>query len=77
MPRYFFDFSEGELTSQDEEGLDLPDLAHAKSEAVATLPDLVRENRTLGAGWTIRCLRRWAGRCCGGRQGQRMRLTRC
>ena len=55
MPRYFFDVSDGELTSRDEDGLDLPDLACAKSEAVAALPDAARESgRARDHDWTIR-----------------------
>ena len=40
--------------TQDEEGLDLPDVERAKTEAVAALPDLVRETGAAGRqAWTL------------------------
>lgn len=54
MPRYFFDVAEGGLASRDEDGLDLPDFERAKTEAMATLPDLARESPARGeAPWRL------------------------
>jgi hypothetical protein len=46
MPRFFFDFRNGE-TYPDAEGCDLPDLNAAIQEAVRSLPEIAAE--TLGA----------------------------
>jgi hypothetical protein len=40
MPRYFFDTFDGERLIPDVEGLEMQDLAAAKSEAQKALPDL-------------------------------------
>jgi hypothetical protein len=43
MPRFFFDFREDECLSTDEEGLDLPDVAAAESEAAKAAADVGAE----------------------------------
>jgi hypothetical protein len=40
MPRYFFHILSGGETVEDEEGMDLPDMAAARQEAVASARDL-------------------------------------
>lgn len=41
MARYFFDVI-GDRTTKDEVGLDLPDLAAVRHEAMRLLPDIIR-----------------------------------
>jgi hypothetical protein len=43
MPRFFFDIDDGEERSTDLNGVELPDLAEARKNAIAILPDLARE----------------------------------
>jgi hypothetical protein len=40
MPRYFFHILSGGVTVEDDEGIDLPDMAAARQEAVASARDL-------------------------------------
>ena len=41
MPRYFFDLDEGGRHIHDDEGSELPDVQHARDEAVGLLPAIV------------------------------------
>ncbi len=43
MPRYFFDFQDGELWLKDEEGQEYESLQAARDAAIAALPDIGRE----------------------------------
>jgi hypothetical protein len=43
MPRYFFDYRDGDHLAADSEGTELPDLTSAQAEAVATLAELARD----------------------------------
>ena len=43
MPLYFFDTRDGEDFTQDESGLELPDLLEAKATAAASLAELARD----------------------------------
>ncbi len=43
MPRYFFDYRDGEQLATDSEGTELPDLGTAQAEAVQTLAELARD----------------------------------
>ena len=43
MPRYFFDFEDGQTLSRDPEGLDLPDKEAARRAAIGELTEIVRE----------------------------------
>jgi len=43
VPRFFFDIDDGEERSTDLNGVELPDLAEARKNAIAILPDLARE----------------------------------
>jgi hypothetical protein len=43
MPRYFFDFQDGELWLIDEEGQEYESLQAARDAAIAALPDFGRE----------------------------------
>lgn len=54
MPRFFFDIDEGDTTSRDEVGIELPDLQRAKTEAVVTLPALAREAPVGCEDWIVR-----------------------
>jgi hypothetical protein len=54
--RCYFHLTKGDKTIRDERGLEVPDLDHARTEAIkaiaelrATQPSLARE----GAGWTL------------------------
>ena len=40
MPKYFFDLTDGDVTSSDEEGLKFPTLEAAEAEAQNTLADV-------------------------------------
>ena len=48
MPRFYFDIRDGAKLNTDEEGIDLPDLPAAKSEATHSLADLTRDIRPDG-----------------------------
>ena len=43
MPRYYFDFRDGDNLSFDEEGLELSSIASVQEEAAKTLADLARD----------------------------------
>lgn len=43
MPRYFFDTYDGDRFVPDYDGIDLPDLVAARTEAQRALPDLARD----------------------------------
>jgi hypothetical protein len=43
MPRYYFDIRDGEEFIEDEEGIELEDIAEAQMEAAATLADISKE----------------------------------
>lgn len=43
MPRYFIDTDDGDLSVQDEEGYELPDLRAARDAAHRALPDMARQ----------------------------------
>jgi hypothetical protein len=43
MPRYFFNIREGFDVDEDEEGVELPDLEAARTEAFATVEELRHE----------------------------------
>ena len=45
MPRFYFDFSEGDSHSEDDEGTDLPDLAEARIEAIEALVAMGKDYR--------------------------------
>ena len=50
MPRYFFNMSDG-ADLPDDEGIVLPDLTTARSQAIMTVGELLKERgRTLWAG---------------------------
>lgn len=43
MPRYFFDFDDGDGPTRDVEGTELPDLAAAQSEATETMVQIAKD----------------------------------
>jgi hypothetical protein len=43
MTRYFFDMRDGEAFSEDDEGMEYPDIEHAQMEAVASLADMAKD----------------------------------
>jgi hypothetical protein len=43
MPRYYFDIADGPESSRDEEGLELPNLEAARTQALATLGEIARD----------------------------------
>ena len=43
MPRFYFDISDGPEIGRDEEGLEFPNLAKARSAALATLGEIARD----------------------------------
>ena len=43
MPHYYFDIRDGEELVEDEEGIELEDIAGAQMEAAATLADVSKE----------------------------------
>jgi len=45
MPRYFFDFTEGELNGRDQFGTKLPDIEAAAREAVSALANISKDVR--------------------------------
>ena len=49
MPLYFFHFHQNQALVEDEEGLELPDLDAAKSEAITSIHDLIGETKLTGA----------------------------
>lgn len=47
MPRYFLDFLDGEMWLKDEEGQEYPDLQAARDAAIAALPDVGRDRKSV------------------------------
>jgi hypothetical protein len=45
MPRFYFDFSEGDSHSEDDEGTELPDLDEARAEAIEALVAMGKDYR--------------------------------
>ncbi len=43
MPRYFFDINDGDHSTRDDVGIELPDLQLARRKAIGVLPDLARD----------------------------------
>lgn len=43
MTRFFFDTDDGDFLSQDDEGMDLPDVEAARLAAMDVLPDMARD----------------------------------
>jgi hypothetical protein len=43
MPRYYFDVSDGDKFTRDDEGLEMGDLIEASKAAVAALPEIARD----------------------------------
>lgn len=43
MARFFFDIDDGELATEDDEGLELDGLATARDKAIAVLPNIARD----------------------------------
>jgi hypothetical protein len=43
MPRYFFDIDDGEIVTEDDEGLEVDGLAMARDRAIAVLPNIARD----------------------------------
>ena len=64
MPHYFFDVFDGEQFWEDDFGVDLADLYHARAQAQSLLPDLAREKMPDGdrrdVSVVVRC---HEGRC--------------
>ena len=48
MPRYFFNIRDGYDVDEDEEGVELPDIAAARAEALATVEELRDELKDVG-----------------------------
>jgi hypothetical protein len=46
MPRYYFDLLDGEDLVKDEEGMDLPNISSAQTEATEFLTDMVEDIAT-------------------------------
>jgi len=44
MPRYFFDWHDGPVTTRDRDGIVFPDLERAKVEAACGLADMVKDS---------------------------------
>jgi hypothetical protein len=42
MPRYYFDFQDGETFAQDDEGVELAGIEEARDQVARTLPDIAR-----------------------------------
>jgi len=57
MPRYFFHILSGGVTVEDEEGMELPDMAAARQEAVASGRDLALSADRDGFGKETRSVR--------------------
>jgi hypothetical protein len=57
MPRYFFHILSGGVTVEDEEGMELPDMAAARQEAVASARDLALSADRDGFGKETRSVR--------------------
>lgn len=53
MPRYFIDTDDGSTRVRDEGGLDLPDAAAARAEAIRALPDMARDTMPNGDRRTL------------------------
>ncbi len=43
MPRYFFDIDDGDISTEDDEGLELEGPREARNRAIAVLPGIARE----------------------------------
>jgi hypothetical protein len=48
MPRYFFDLRSGDVISIDDEGMNLPDVGSAHSEAIGALATSLRDIMVVG-----------------------------
>lgn len=49
MPHYYLHLSNGTGETRDEEGIDLPDLASARAEALGAIRSMLQEELALGA----------------------------
>ena len=56
MSRFFFDTDDGHSRIIDDEGSELPDIDAARHEAVAVLPEMVRERLPVGESQTFTCV---------------------
>ena len=43
MPRFFFDIHDGEMMTEDKDGVQLTDLEAVRTAAISVLPDIARD----------------------------------